>query len=270
MATQLLHPITADLRLARQLADVADAVSMSYFRSRDFQVERKADASFVTDADRAVERALRDRLAQERPSDGILGEEFGTEGQAARQWILDPIDGTASFLRGIPIWATLIGLAVDGKVEVGVVSAPALNRRWWAASGLGAYLDDDLADENTATDRRIQVSEVATLASAQVAYGSLKYWQEIDRVEPILELNRRAYRSQTIGDFWPYMLVAEGATEVACEVGVQPYDIAALIPIVQEAGGMLTAVNGTEGPWHGSMLATNGLLHDEVRAILNP
>jgi histidinol-phosphatase len=228
----------------------------------------KEDRTHVTDGDRAVEQAIRERLATERPSDSVYGEEFGTEGTSKRQWIIDPIDGTANFMRGVPIWATLIALVVDGTPEVGVVSAPALNRRWWGATGLGAYLDDDLADSDTATDRRIEVSGVESLADAQVSYGSLKYWQEEGRVEPILELNERAWRSRTVGDFWPYMLVAEGAYEIACEVGLQPYDMAALVPIVEEAGGTFTSVDGRPGPWHGSALATNGELHDEARRIL--
>ena len=268
MALALLHPITADLRLARQLADLADEISMRHYGARDFGVYLKEDRTHVTDADRAVEQAIRERLAQERPSDGIYGEEYGVEGSTKRQWIIDPIDGTANFMRGVPIWATLIALAVEGHPVVGVVSAPALNRRWWAAQGLGAYMDDDLSDSNTATDRRVEVSGVERLEDGQINYGSMKYWMDEDRLEPIVELNRRAWRSRTIGEFWPYMLVAEGAFEVSCELGLQPYDMAAIIPIIEEAGGTFTSVDGKPGPWDGSALATNGFVHGEVLEVL--
>lgn len=169
MATELLHPLSSDLRLARELADIADAISMKHFNSRSLGVYEKEDRTPVTDADRAVEQALRARLAETRPSDSILGEEYGSQGTSRRQWIIDPIDGTANFMRGIPIWATLISLVIDGVPEVGVVSAPGLNRRWWGATGQGAYLDDDLSDSDVATDRRIQVSAVDELERASSA-----------------------------------------------------------------------------------------------------
>ncbi|QUY61892.1 Histidinol-phosphatase [Gulosibacter molinativorax] len=267
MAYELLHSITADLRLARQLADIADEISMDYFKRRDLGVYVKEDRTHVTDGDRAVEEAIRAKLAQERPSDSVYGEEFGTEGSSRRQWIIDPIDGTANFMRGVPIWATLISLVIDGRPEVGVVSAPALNRRWWGATGHGAYLDDDLADSDTATDRRIQVSGVGRLEEGQFSYGSMQYWLQVGKLAPIVEFNERMWRSRAIGDFWPYMLVAEGSVEVACEIDLQPYDMAALVPIIEEAGGTFTSIDGKEGPWHGSVLATNGILHDEALAI---
>ncbi|SJM57424.1 inositol monophosphatase family protein [Gulosibacter sp. 10] len=269
MAVELLHPITADLRLARQLADIADEISMDYFRRRDLGVYVKEDRTHVTDGDRNVEQALRAKLAEERPSDSVFGEEYGSEGNSRRQWIIDPIDGTANFMRGVPIWATLISLVIDGRPEVGVVSAPALNRRWWGATGHGAYLDDDLADSDTATDRRIHVSGVETLEDGQLSYGSMQYWMEIDRLEPIVELNDRMWRSRSIGDFWPYMLVAEGSFEVACEVGLQPYDMAALIPVIEEAGGQFTSIEGKEGPWHGSALATNANVHEAALEVFH-
>lgn len=267
MAYELLHPITADLRLARQLADIADEISMDYFRRRDLGVYVKEDRTHVTDGDRKVEQVLRAKLAEERPSDSVLGEEFGTEGKSRRQWIIDPIDGTANFMRGVPIWATLIALVIDGKPEVGVVSAPALNRRWWGATGHGAYLDDDLADSDTATDRRIHVSGVNRLENGQFSYGSMQYWLQADQLSPIVEFNERMWRSRAIGDFWPYMLVAEGSFEVACEIDLQPYDMAALVPIIEEAGGQFTSIDGQAGPWHGSALATNGALHEESLAV---
>ena len=268
MALQLLHPITADLRLARQLADIADEVSMRYFKSRDLGVYLKEDRTHVTDGDRAVEQAIREHLATARPSDAIYGEEYGQQGSSSRQWVIDPIDGTANFMRGVPIWATLIALVVDGHPVVGVVSAPALDRRWWGAQGHGAYMDDDLSDSDTATDRRIQVSGVEHLADAQLSYGSMKYWMDEGRLDPIVELNARVFRSRTIGDFWPYMLVAEGAFDVSCEVGLAAYDMAALVPIIEEAGGTFTSVDGEPGCWGGSAVATNGLVHDEVLEVL--
>lgn len=237
---------------------------MRAFRARDFSVYEKEDRTHVTDADRAVERVLRESLEAARPSDGIFGEEYGVQGQGRRQWIIDPIDGTVNFMRGIPIWATLIALTVDGVPEVGVVSAPALNRRWWGATGHGAYMDDDLSDQNTATDRRIQVSGVSDLAAATVSYNSLKGWDEAGRLDQLIELERAVWRTRAVGEVWSYMLVAEGAIEIAGEFDLQPYDMAAIEPIVREAGGRFTSVDGAAGPWHGSALATNGLLHDEV------
>nr|WP_244960665.1 inositol monophosphatase family protein [Pseudoclavibacter chungangensis] len=263
-----MHPISSDLRLARELADIADAISMPRFRSHDFDVSLKEDRTHVTDADRAVERAIRERLADARPSDSIYGEEYGTQGTSRRQWIIDPIDGTANYMRGVPIWATLIGLVIDGVPEVGVVSAPALNRRWWGATGHGAYIDDDLSDSNTATDRRIQVSGVQRLEDATISYNSLKGWDEAGRLDPLIDLSRRVARSRAVGEFWSYVLVAEGAIDIAGEYDLKPYDMAALEPVVREAGGRFTSLAGEEGPWHGSALATNGELHDEVLAIV--
>lgn len=270
MAIELLHPISADLRLARELADLADAVSLPRFRQRDFGVYVKEDRTHVTDADRAVEQALRERLEQARPSDAFFGEETGRSGESRRQWIIDPIDGTANFMRGVPVWATLIALVVDGHPEVGVVSAPALDRRWWAASGHGAYIDDDLTDTNTATDRRIEVSAVDALERASLSYNSLKGWDEEGRLAELVGLEREVWRTRAYGEFWSYMLVAEGAVEIAGEWDLQPYDMAAIVPIVSEAGGRFTSIDGEEGPWHGSALATNGLLHDAALAALAP
>lgn len=270
MATELLHPISSDLRLARELADLADRVSMKHFQSRDLGIYVKEDRTPVTDADRAVEAALRERLAQARPSDSFFGEESGRSGESRRQWIIDPIDGTANFMRGIPVWATLIALVVDGHPEVGVVSAPALNRRWWGATGHGAYMDDDLSDSNTATDRRIEVSGVDVLENASISYNSLKGWDEAGRLAELVSLEREVWRTRAYGEFWSYMLVAEGALEAAGEFDLQPYDMAAIVPIIAEAGGRFTSVDGEDGPWHGSALATNGILHDDFLAALCP
>lgn len=256
-------PLADDLALALDLADRADALSIERFRSVDLRVTTKPDRTPVTDADQAVERAIRDRLSTERPHDGILGEEYGTaEGTGAgahRQWIIDPIDGTANFLRGVPIWGTLIALAIDGVPVVGVVSAPALDQRWWAARGLGAH-----TAQRGGPARRLAVSGVSDLADASLSYNSLPGWDDAGRLQPIIELTRAVWRARAIGDMWSYMLVAEGAIDIAGEFDLQPYDMAALQPIVEEAGGRFTSVDGEAGPWHGSALATNGLLHEEV------
>lgn len=256
--------VTADLALALRLADAADAISLERFRSVDLHVTTKPDRTPVTDADQAVERAIREGLAHERPGDGILGEEYGTEkgsgAGAHRQWIIDPIDGTANFLRGVPIWGTLIALAIDSVPVVGVVSAPALGRRWWGARDCGAHT---IAAGDT-QPRRLRVSAVSSLDDAVLSYNSLPGWDDAGRLEPIIGLTRAVWRARAIGDMWSYMLVAEGAIDIAGEFDLQPYDMAALQPIVEEAGGRFTSVDGETGPWHGSALATNGLLHDEV------
>ncbi len=255
--------LTDDLALALDLADRADAVSIDRFRAVDLRVTTKPDRTPVTDADQAVERAIRDRLTAQRPDDGILGEEYGTAAGtgagAHRQWIIDPIDGTANFLRGVPIWGTLIALAVDGVPVVGVVSAPALDQRWWGARGLGAH-----TSQRGGEPRRLAVSGVRDLVDASLSYNSLPGWDQAGRLQQIIDLTRAVWRARAIGDMWSYMLVAEGAIDIAGEFDLQPYDMAALQPIVEEAGGRFTSVDGDSGPWHGSALATNGLLHEEV------
>ena len=257
-----------DLRLALQLADAADAISRARFTALDLVVTTKPDRTPVTDADQAVERAIRDLLAQQRPHDGILGEEFGTEGSTTRQWIIDPIDGTAGFLRGIPIWATLISLAVDGVPAIGVVSAPALGRRWWASAGAGAWSSDERTPN--ASPARLAVSGVDNLADASISYGSMQQWDRAGHLDELITLTRQVWRTRAYGDMWSYMLLAEGHLDIAGEFDLQPYDMAALAPIVQEAGGTFTSIEGKPGPWHGSALATNGLLHDVTLIALNP
>ncbi|KZX20665.1 inositol monophosphatase family protein [Rathayibacter tanaceti] len=254
-----------DLRLALRLADAADAISSERFRALDLVVDTKADSTPVTDADRAVEEAIRSLLGAERPDDAILGEEFGTSGAASRQWIVDPIDGTAHFLRGMPIWATLIALAVDGVPVVGVVSAPALGKRWWAAAGSGAWT---VETESRAAPRRLRVSGIDTLARAAFSYNSIQQWAGAGRLDQLLALADAVWRDRAYGDAWPYMLVAEGLLDGAGEFDVKAYDLAALVPIVEEAGGRFTSADGEDGPWHGSAIATNGALHDEVLAIV--
>ena len=267
-----------DLSLALELADLADAVSLARFRAVDLDVQTKPDRTPVTEADLAVERAIRDRLADARPTDGILGEEFGTEGESTRQWIIDPIDGTANFLRGVPVWGTLIALAVDGVPVVGVASSPAMGRRWWAARGMGAWTTasgDELgasaaqsASAGVPGARRLQVSGVEALADASLSFQSLAQWRDAGYLDRLLGLAEQVWRDRAYGDLWSYTLLAEGLIDITGEFDVKPYDLAALVPIVEEAGGRFTSIRGEAGPWHGSALATNGRLHDAVLATL--
>lgn len=248
-----------DLSLALALAADADRISIDRFRAVDLVVTTKPDRTPVTDADQAVERLIREGIEAARPHDAILGEEYGTQGESARQWIIDPIDGTANFLRGVPIWGTLIALAIDGVPVVGVVSSPALGKRWWAAIGHGAW-----GQAEGEEPRALRVSAVAELADASLSYNSLQGWDGAGRLADVVALSRAVWRSRAIGDMWSYMLLAEGALDIVGEFDLQPYDMAALIPIVQEAGGTFTSLGGEPGPWHGSALATNGLLHEAV------
>jgi histidinol-phosphatase len=248
--------LSEDLALALRLADAADSVSMVRFDAADLEIEAKPDASYVTEADLATERAIRAILATERPTDGVFGEEFGAQGDSARQWIIDPIDGTHNYLRGIPMWATLIALAVDGVPQVGVVSQPAIGRRWWGATGHGAW---------TATadgPRRLRVSDVDDLSRASVSFQSIQQWDEVGRADDVVRLSRAVWRDRGYGDAWPYMLVAEGRLEMVAEFDVKEYDIAAHWPIVTEAGGRVTAFDGSDTLSARSVLATNGALHD--------
>ncbi|MDJ0378586.1 inositol monophosphatase family protein [Cryobacterium sp. PH31-L1] len=273
MTEPRIYALSDDLQLALTLADAADAISSARFTALDLVVTTKPDRTPVTDADQAVERAIRALIAAERPDDGILGEEFGTAGSTTRQWIIDPIDGTAGFLRGIPIWATLISLAIDGVPVLGVVSAPALGKRWWAAAGSGAWSSDTLpasAGQADAAPTRLHVSGIETLAEASISYGSLQQWDAAGHLDELVTLSRQVWRTRAYGDMWSYMLLAEGHLDAAGEFDLQPYDMAALAPIVQEAGGTFTSVDGRPGPWHGSALATNGLLHAATLAVLNP
>ncbi|QEE61809.1 histidinol-phosphatase [Salinibacterium sp. dk2585] len=253
-----------DLDLAQRLADAADAVSAARFRSSDLVVTTKPDMTPVSDADRAAEEAIRAMLASERPDDSILGEEFGTSGDSRRQWIVDPIDGTSNFVRGVPVWATLIALAVDGVPVLGVVSAPALGKRWWAERSEGAFVRDAESPEG----RRLQVSKVAALADASISYNSIQQWDWHGRLDELVALSRAVWRTRAYGDMWSYMMVAEGLIDVAGEFDLQPYDMAALVPIIEEAGGTFTSADGEPGPWHGSALASNGLLHEAVLDII--
>ena len=254
-----------DLRLAHVLADTADSITMSRFRALDLVVETKPDLTPVSDADKRVEEAIRSTLGRSRSRDAVHGEEMPDTGHGPRRWILDPIDGTKNFVRGVPVWATLIAL-MDGDVVVaGLVSAPALNRRWWAGSGSGAYTGKSLSSAS-----RMQVSKVDRVTDASLSYSSLSGWHDLGREEAFLGLARDVWRSRAYGDFWSYMLVAEGAVDVATEPEVALHDLAAPSIVVTEAGGRFTDLDGSDGPDGGSAVATNGLLHDEVVSRLAP
>lgn len=251
--------VLADLEVALTLADLADEITLARFQAADLDVSRKADSSFVTDADRHTEEVLRAHLQTQRPADGFFGEESGSRGTASRIWIIDPIDGTANYLRGVPVWATLIALAADRQVQVGVVSAPALRRRWWAARGHGAYTSFDRG-----APRPLQVSSVDRWQDASLSYSSLVGWRQARRESQFREVLSDCWRTRAFGDFWSYMLVAEGAVDIACEPELEVYDMAALVPIVEEAGGRFTSLAGEPGPWGGNALATNGHFHQQM------
>ena len=257
--TEPHHERSDDLRFALELADLADEVALPRFRAADLRVETKPDRTFVTDADTAVERALRSRIERDRPGDGFLGEESGRSDRGRRRWILDPIDGTSNFLRGVPNWGTLIALEVDDDVTVGVVSAPALGARWWAESGHGAW-----ASEHGSAPRRLRVSGVRALDDASLSFQSIEQWDGAGYLEALVALSRAVWRDRAYGDMWAYMALAEGLVDIVAEFDVKPYDLAALAPIVREAGGRFTDISGSDSIWSGSSLASNGLLHDAV------
>ena len=246
----------ADLAFALELADLADSLSLPRFRALDLRVDTKADLTPVTDADRTVERALRERIAADRPGDGVLGEEEGDGGgpradaaSSSVRWILDPIDGTRNFSRGIPVWATLIALERDGELVCGVVAAPSLGRRWWAGRGEGAFVDG----------ARIRVSSVASLDDAVL---SATYASDLEVLEP------RAWHARGFGDFWQHMLVAEGSVDAALDAELALWDYAAPSLIVEEAGGRITTLEGGSLAPYKRIVSSNGLLHDEVLALL--
>jgi histidinol-phosphatase len=255
-----------DLRLALELADAADALTTARFSAADLVVQTKPDLTPVSDADQATERMLRDRVADARPDDAIVGEEYGVAGDSDRRWVFDPIDGTKNYVRGVPVWATLIALQHERRTVVGVVSAPALGRRWWASEGDGAWTLG-LGGE----PRRCQVSAVARLEDASLSYSSLDGWAAAGRLPAFLDLMRQCWRTRAFGDFWSYMLVAEGAVDCASEPDLSLWDVAALTVIVEEAGGRFTDLSGVNRADGGSGLATNGRLHDQIlRAIGAP
>jgi histidinol-phosphatase len=292
-----------DLALAHALADMADAITLDRYQAQDLVVTNKPDNTPVTDADRAVETAIREALATHRESDGLVGEEFGSDkGSSGRYWVIDPIDGTKNFMRGVPTWATLIALVqVDStgneEVIVGIASAPALARRWAAAKGHGATVrfnagntdsqvgdssDDDYVydselshqvdvfgnNSTSSNEKKISVSKVSQLTDASISYSDFVGWG--DRLEHFQKMLANAWRTRGIGDFWSHMLVAEGAVDVAVEPSLAVWDMAALDIIVREAGGTFTNTSGENGPFGGSGVSTNGLLHNSVIKGLNP
>ena len=279
--SQVSSDLKDDLAFAHALADLADAISLDRYQAQDLVVTTKPDSTPVTDADRAVETAIREAISTHRSEDGLVGEEFGSnKGASTRYWVIDPIDGTKNFMRGVPIWATLIALVeIDSsgseEVIVGVVSAPALSRRWSAARGLGAYvrfyshqeMNEDL-DSNELNEKRIKVSKVSSISDASISYSDFVGWGA--RLAPFQKMLNSAWRTRAIGDFWSHMLVAEGSIDVAIEPSLALWDMAALEIIVREAGGILTDISGHNGPFGSSAVSTNGLLHNEVVNGINP
>src|SRR5699024_247635 len=248
---------------AHVLADQVDGLTMSRFRSGDLKVETKPDMSPVSDADRSAEELIRGQLARLRSRDSVLGEEYGETGRGRRKWVIDPIDGTKNFVRGVPVWATLIALMDGDDVVMGMVSAPALQRRWWAAAGAGAW-----TGRNLTSATRMHVSRVRRLEDASLSYSSLDGWRKRETLDEFLELSNICWRTRAYGDFWSYMLVAEGSVDIAAEPELELYDMAALVPIVTEAGGTFTDLNGEPGPFGGNAIVTNGLLHDQALEVL--
>ena len=252
-----------DLRFAHVLADAADAITMRRFRALDLRVESKPDLTPVTDADLATEESLRHVLGRARPRDAVLGEETGRTGTGTRCWVIDPIDGTQNYVRGVPVWATLIGLMDGAEVVVGVASAPALSSRWWAARDGGAWTGRSLTK---ATPCR--VSGVTRLEDSSLSYSDLPGWEASGRLDGFLQLARSVWRTRAYGDFWSHVLVAEGAVDISAEPQVSLWDLAALQVIVEEAGGRFTDLQGEATPDGGSAVSTNGHLHDEVLDLL--
>ena len=257
-----------DLAFAHRLADIADAITLDRYQAQDLAISTKPDNTPVTDADRSTEQAITAAIAKERAQDGIVGEEFGnSKERAQRYWVIDPIDGTKNFMRGVPTWATLIGLverSSDGKesVVVGVVSAPALSRRWFASKGSGAYVT--FAD---GAPKKISVSKVNSISDSSIAYSDFMGWNE--KLSSFRKLLDNAWRTRGYGDFWSHMLVAEGAVDVAIEPSLALWDMAALDVIVREAGGEFSGTNGINGPFQKSGLSTNGILHTKIVEALS-
>jgi histidinol-phosphatase len=251
--------LTDDLRLAHLLADDADSITMSRFRSLDLHVTAKPDLTPVSDADTAAEQAIRRTLSRARPRDAVHGEEMGDTGWGPRRWVIDPIDGTKNFVRGVPVWATLIALMIGDKPVVGVVSAPALGRRWWASLDGGAYAGKSLMSAS-----QIHVSNVKTIEDASLSYASISAWVESHQGQQFVDLLRQCWRTRAYGDFWSYMLLAEGGVDIACEPVLELHDMAACSIIVPEAGGSFTDLDGRPGPLGNGGYATNGVLHTAV------
>ena len=251
--------LSAELTLATELVDLADVITMRHFQSSGLVIETKPDRTEVTIADRSTEHAIREHLALHRPTHGVLGEEHGvTDAESRCRWIIDPIDGTSNYVRGVPLWATLLGFEVDGEIVLGMVSAPALKKRWWAARGLGAFVDG----------KRIHASRISTLADASLSYSEGP-WDAHGMRAGIDRLRRSVVKERAFGDFWQHMLVAEGAVDIAAEAIVSLWDLAAIQIIVEESGGRFTDLSGVARPDGGCALSTNGLLHDQALALLH-
>ena len=263
----MAHSWNDDVRLAHVLADNADNLSMDRFGAIDLQVSTKPDMTYVTESDEAVEDAIRKQLKAARTRDVVLGEEHGeiegSTGSHERRWIIDPIDGTANFVRGVPVWATLIALEEAGEIIAGCVSAPALGRRWWASKGGGAFTGKSLMHP-----REMHVSPGLGPRRRLLSYSSVDSWERIDKAEGFAALLRRCWRTRAYGDFWSYMMLAEGAVDIAAEPSLKLWDMAALDIVVREAGGMFTSLAGQPGPWGPNCLATNTRLHDAAMAYL--
>ena len=269
---------SAELAFALTLADRADAISLSRYQALDLVITTKPDNSPVTDADKAVERAIIDAIAAQYPTDGVVGEEFGSSGSKDRYWVIDPIDGTKNFLRGVPTWATLIALVENEQVVTSVVSCPALYRRWYATAGGGAFVvegGDGAASDGSAknissnhtTARKLSVSKVSVIKDASIAYSDFQGWGA--RRPAFEELLDSAWRTRGLGDFWSHMLVAEGAVDVAIEPSLALWDMAALDLIVREAGGRFTSLDGVDGPFGPNAISTNGALHGAILEAIN-
>jgi histidinol-phosphatase len=254
---------TDDLRLAHVLADDADSLTMHRFKALDLHVVTKPDLTPVSDADSSVEDGVRRTLGRARPRDAVVGEEGGESGWGPRRWVVDPIDGTKNFVRGVPVWATLIALMVEDVVVASVVSAPALYRRWWASKAGGAWTGRSLL-----AAQPCRVSDVSDLHDASLSYSSLEEWHDVGRSADFTALASRCWRNRAYGDFWSYMLVAEGGVDIALEPRLALHDMAALSVIVEEAGGRFTGLDGVPGPLGEGAVATNGRLHDQVLAFV--
>lgn len=251
------------LGFALAICDESDALALAFFR-RDLVVESKPDRSFVTDADRAIEKHIRERIASTYPGHGVVGEEFGTDaGEGSVRWYVDPIDGTHNFMRGVPLFGTLLALEVDGELQVGVMSAPALGGRWFARRGGGAWAISAVGPD-AGQRRPIGVSRVAAIEDAHLLYGSAQEIADSGAAPGFQSLIGDVWRDRGFGDFWGYALVAEGAAEAMVEVGPRSWDLAAPLVIIEEAGGRLTDLEGRRSIDSGTVLATNGRLHDEV------
>lgn len=252
-----------DLRLAHVLADAVERTTTEAFGSTDLEVTAKEDGTLVTQADRHTEELLRHQLARTRPRDVVQGEELPTTGHGSRRWVLDPIDGTVNFIRGVPVWATLIALVVEEEPVLGVVAAPALGRRWWAARGSGAWTGRSLSRA-----RPIHVADTSRIEHASLSYDDLSAWRSGPHGEGFEDLAVRCWRTRAYGDFWSHVLVAEGAVDIGLGAGQALHDVAALTPVVVEAGGRFTDAVGTSAPPGGTVVSSNGLLHDDVLALL--